>query len=211
VYNEQVEDDAMNRNDFEAEFEAELGHTSAEVALASDYDEVKQSLRQFGSRVVQRTSQVNAQTIAQQNAAAVAFREFKQEYGMDLLDDPVLLKHLEARVHALMRAFPSWSNAERWDRAARDVIKRYGTADSRAIRGMRQARQGARLSSDTESYRFDTGSDDDDFVDESEDAEEAADRSAAIHGMAVARRGRENKVDRARYNEQEVRRRQGNR
>jgi len=200
----------MNRNDFEAEFEAELGHTTADVALASDYDEVKKSLRQFGARVVQRTSQVNAQTIAQLRERDAEFAEFRQEYGMDLLDDPVLFKHLEDRVHVLMRAFPSWSDAERWDRAAKDVIKRYGTADSRAIRGMRQKRQGARLSSDTESYQFDTGADDD-FVDESEDAEEAADRSAAIHSMAVARRGRENKVDKARFNEQEVRRRQGNR
>jgi hypothetical protein len=120
---------------------------------------------------------------------------------------------MQAREKVLMRAFPNWSNAERWDRAARDTLARYGTADSRVIRGMRQARQGARLSSDTESYNFDTGAEDD-FdgpVEEVEDAEIAAERSAAIYGMAVARRGRENKVDKARFNEQEVRRRQGNR
>jgi hypothetical protein len=192
----------MNEDELEQEFRT----VATEVLLSDDMDEGAGHIRKLATRVAQRMSQVNAN----QRVIDKAFRDFMAEHAEDLLDDPVLLEKVKAREQYLIRAAPGMASVDRWHRAANDVRQRYGDANQRVIRGMRQQRFGARLAGDTESYQFDTGADDPNVeptLDEDE-ATLAADRVAAIYGMQEARKGHPNKVDKARYAEMELRRRQ---
>jgi hypothetical protein len=186
------------------DLDQEFRMVATEIMLETDVDQGAEHVRQLATRVAQRMNQV----AAARGNIAVKFRAFMAEHDEDMLSDPVIMEKVKAREQVLMRAFPGMDDETRWHRAAAEVRKRYGDANQRVIRGMRQQRLGARLSSDTESYNFDTGNSDDDLDDDAVDAAIAADRSNAIMEMRVGRMGREVKVDKARFNEQELRRRQ---
>ncbi len=193
----------------EDDLEQEFRMVATAAVLSRDADEAAQHVRQLARRVAQKVAADSAQPNAKHRAIDRAFREFMAQHAEDLLDDPEILKRVQAREQVLMRENPQMPDVQRWHRAANDVRERYGTADQRVIRGMRQQRLGARLASDPESYTFDTGSEDvfDNPV-EAEEAQIAADRVEAIARMKISNMGQEITVDKARYNEMELRRRQ---
>jgi hypothetical protein len=131
-------------------------------------------------------------------------------HAEDMLDDPEIMKRVRAREQVLARA--GMPAPDRWHRAVNDVRASGDTIVKRTIRGMRQQRFAARFASDTDSYEPDTG--DDPSVETVTDADEEEilkDHQSAIQQMQIARQvgvRHDLKIDKARYLEQELRRRQ---
>lgn len=176
-----------------------------EVVNSNDYQEAAQHVRGLVDRVASNMNQV----AAKHTSVARQFDEWLAQHDEEMLSDPEIMKRVQAREQFLLKAFPRMPDVERWNRSVSDVRKSYGDATQRVIRGMRQQRFAARNMSDTESYTFET-SVDDDQVEEAVEQEIAADRSTAIMQMRIANQGRRVEIDKDRYNEMELRRRQQN-
>jgi hypothetical protein len=188
------------------EIEEEVMLVTNEVLLAGDIDEAKERVRGLVKFVAERA----VKHAVALKTSGEELREWMSENHEDLLCEPALMEKVQKREQVLMRANPNMPNRQRWDQAVRDVRKRWDV-NSYTISAIRQGRPHARHSGDAESYSFDTGSGDDfDDAVGADEAELQADRTAAIAGLHFGRQPRKVQVDKARYNEQELRRRQRN-
>jgi hypothetical protein len=120
----------------------------------------------------------------------------------EFLDDPFLRQKVIEYDDKLAKGRPDISFEERAAMVVNYVRRRHGTATERTIRQMRQNRGLSKCDTDS------LGDDPDlDAVPEV-DQMITADRTAAIAGLRNGRRPQEVKIDKASFNEMELRRRQ---